>query len=155
MGVTVEFRVADKSDSDFVNARLRAADIREIEALGANPVGMVWKCVKASDFAWTGFVDGVPVMVFGCGQSLLASEGDVWALGTDELEKHPREVLLYGKERIAKMLEIFPCLGNHCGAWHAKNLRWLKKLGFTISAPVPYGAKGEMFCKITIRKETE
>lgn len=153
MAGIIEFRPANKEDSDFVNARLRTADIREVEALGQRVKGIVWACVLASDFAWTGLIDGVPAMVLGCAESPLASEGEVWALGTSVLDKHPREVLTYGKQKLSEMLDIFPCLVNYCGVWHTKNLKWLKKIGFEISAPAPYGKNGCMFCKVTARKK--
>ena len=153
MANMIEFRPANKEDADFVNAHLRNADIREIEALGQGVRGVVWMCVRASDFAWTGLIDGVPAMVLGCAQSPLAEEGEVWALGTNELDRHPREVLIYGKQKLAEMLDVFPCLGNYCGAWHTKNLKWLRKLGFEIGAPSPCGEKGLPFCKITVRKK--
>ena len=150
--VTVSFRVATAEDAAAVNADLRAEDRREIAALGLAGKDVVDLCRIASDYAWTGLIDGVPAMIFGCTQSPLKDTGEVWALGTPALDGLPRQVLVWGRKQLAAMLDIFDQLENFVFAENVRSLRWLRSLGFEISDPEPYGVKGEKFCHIVARR---
>lgn len=149
----ITFREATPEDAAFITARLRAADVAEVLALGCPPEKAVELSRKFSDFAWTGLIDGEPAMMFGCGCSLFSEVAEVWALGTDLCTRSPREMLVYGRQKIREMLDIFPKMQNYCDARYKAAHRWLKKLGFEIDAPEPYGPMGEMFCRISIHKE--
>ena len=148
----VTFCTASRVDADYVNSRLREADKKEIIASGSVVKGAVWESVCLSEYAWTGLIDGEPAMVFGIDHGTLSPEAEIWALGTDKCTAVPREMLYYGRQKIAELLEYWPVLTNYCHADNALALRWLKHLGFEISAPEPTGVHGEKFCKITIRK---
>lgn len=155
-GVTMKnitFREATAEDAKYVASRLRKADVAEVLALGCPAEKAVELSRKLSDYAWTGLIDGEPAMLFGCGCSLTSTAAEVWALGTDLCTSAPREMLVYGRQKLREMLDIYPKMQNYCDARYKAAHRWLKKLGFEISIPEPYGPKGEMFCKITVRKE--
>jgi hypothetical protein len=62
-------------------------------------------------------------------------------------------MLKYGRSKILEMLELCPKLGNYCDARYTAAHRWLRKLGFTVHPPEPYGPKRALFCRITIDKE--
>lgn len=150
----VAFRPAEAEDVEFLASRLREADVREVRALGYRSARAALEAsLASSDVAFTGLIDGVPAMVFGAGAPVFAESGMVWALGTDLLTAHPRAMLLHGREKIRELLEFFPVLENWCDARYDAAHRWLKRLGFTLSEPVPYGAHGELFVKISIRKK--
>lgn len=149
----VLIRAATIEDAVYVGKHLRRADADEIMALGEDPEKMVRYCVRASDEAMTAVVAGVPVMVFGCSRSMLSEWGEVWALGTDECTKHPREMLIFGRSLVRAFLEKYPKMMNYCDARYARALKWLKKIGFTVHPPAPYGPKGMQFCLITAEKE--
>ena len=148
----ITFREATREDALFVADRLREADRNEVVAMGTTPRMAVEYSRQLSDFAWTGLIDGVPAMLFGCGSSLVSVTADVWALGTDECTKLPREMLIYGRKKIGEMLDIYPEMQNYCDARYHAAHRWLKKLGFTVHPAGPHGPNGEPFCKITISK---
>ena len=151
----IEFREATEADARFVAARLRRADRQEVLATGSTPeIALEWSR-RLSDHAWTGLIDGVPAMLFGCGSSLVSTAAEVWALGTDECTKAPREMLIYGRKMLRKMLDIFPEMQNYCDARYLAAHRWLKKLGFTVHPAEPHGPNGEPFCKITVSKEED
>lgn len=155
-GVTMKnitFREATAEDAKYVASRLRKADVAEVLALGCPPEKAVETSRNASDFAWTALINGEPVMLFGCGCSLTSPVAEVWALGTDACTAVPRDMLVYGRQKIREMLDIYPEMQNYCDARYTAAHRWLKKLGFVIGDPVPYGPKGSLFCKIYIRKE--
>lgn len=151
----VTFRPATVEDCRFVAAHLREADRREVLASGfRSPLAALEFSFYGSDVAFAGLIDGRVSMIFGVGAPVFADAGTVWALGTDDLTRHPREMLIYGRAKIRELLEQFPVLENYCDARYKAAHRWLKRLGFTLSGPVPYGPHGEPFVKITIRKET-
>lgn len=131
---------------------LREADSREVSALGANPKDAALRSLQDSDMAWTALVGGVPVIMFGAGGDVFSERGFVWALGTDECMKHPREMLVFGREKLKEMLNVYPILENYCDARYKKALRWLEKIGFQVSDPVKWGVNGELFCKITAKE---
>ena len=152
MKAEIFIRPATMADADYVGKRLRADDVREIEALGQDPVRATRLCVASSDLAFTGWINGEPAMVFGCGKSLTSDWGEIWALGTDVLNDVPRPMLTYGRKYLHAMLDVFPKLENHCDARYARALKWLEKIGFQIEPPAPYGPKGAMFCRITAER---
>jgi hypothetical protein len=148
----ITWRPAVEDDVPFIADRMREADRLEVAAMGLTPRGALRWSMELSDYVWTGLIDGTPSMMFGCGKSLTASTAQVWALGTDECTKAPREMLVYGRKFLKMMLDIYPEMYNFCDARYAAAHRWLRKLGFTVGEPEPYGLKGEEFCKITISK---
>ena len=150
---SVEFRSATTADVRFVGERLREADRREIIALGYRPEAGLRISAEASDYAWCGLIGGVPSMIFGCTRGALSDSGEVWALGTDNCTGHAREMLVYGRRKLREMLDIFPVLENYCDARYEASLRWLRKIGFTVCEPEPFGVNGALFCRITARKE--
>lgn len=149
----IEFRTATAADAEWIGGRLRSADRAEVEALGQIPERAPADSLRWSDAAWTGLIDGEVAMVFGCGGSLLADAGVVWALGTDLCTRHPREMLRFGRFWIRKMLELFPVLENWCDARYEGSLRWLRAIGCEVGEPEPHGPNRALFCKLTIRKE--
>ena len=153
MRKVVEFREATEEDALFIADRLRQADRAEVLATGATCRSAVEGSRRLSDYVWTGLIDGGPAMLFGCGISLVSTAAEVWALGTDECTRAPREMLIYGRRKIREMLDIYPEMQNYCDARYHAAHRWLKKLGFTVHPAEPHGPKGELFCKITIKRE--
>lgn len=149
--IDVVFRAATPEDARYIGAHLRVSDSLEVSALGAVPEYAVLQSFRDSDIAWTALVDGVPVIMFGAGGNVFSDRGFVWALGTDECTKHPREMLVFGREKLKEMLGIYPILENYCDARYIRALRWLKKIGFSVSDPVKWGKNGELFCKITAK----
>lgn len=103
-----------------------------------------------SDEAYTALVDGEPAMMFGCQQPLMSEAALVWALGTDLCTRSPRQMLEYGRQKIAELRERYPVMHNHCDARYKAAHRWLRRLGFHVGDPKPFGQNGELFCKITI-----
>ena len=151
--VKASIRPITREDAQYIGEHLRADDIAEMEALGAEPSRAVALCVASSDYAWVGCFDDVPALAFGCTKGMLSNWGEIWALGTDACTGHPREMLQIGRSEVQRMLEIYPLLENHCDARYKRALRWLRGLGFTVEAPEPYGPNGFPFCRVYIKKE--
>lgn len=150
---SVLFRKATDEDIRFVGERLREADRQEVIALGADPAFAVRCSTLFSDEAYTGLIDGEPSMIFGVGQPILGDTASVWALGTDNCSRHPREMLKFGKLLVQDFLTRYPRMENWCDARYEAAIRWLRKIGFTVSEPVPYGEKEALFCRLSVSKE--
>jgi hypothetical protein len=153
MKKVVTFREATREDAIYIADNLREADRNEVAATGSTPRMAVEYSRQLSDYVWTGLIDGVPAMMLGCGCPLASPVAEVWALGTDACTKAPREMLVYGRQKVKEMLELYPEMQNYCDARYHAAHRWLKRLGFTVHPAEPHGPNGELFCKITIRKE--
>lgn len=148
-------RRAALADAEYIGKNLRQADVEEILALGEDPERMVRYCVLAADDAFTGEVNGVPAMVFGCVQPMTSEWAEIFALGTDACTGVPREMLCFGREVVSTLLQKYPRMMNYCDARYVQALKWLKMIGFTVYPPEPYGPKGMPFCRIEIEKKEE
>jgi hypothetical protein len=77
------------------------------------------------DYLWAYHVDGVLVLIYGCTRS-----GSPWMLGTDELNKHIKELTVRTKLVVRMMLEQWPILSNVIDVRQKMTIRWLKTIGF-------------------------
>lgn len=112
---------------------MREADRIECAAKGRGPRDALVLSLASSDFALTALVDDSPHAMFGVGPLNLAdSVGVPWFLGTDEVFRHPRELLRYGPRVVAAMHDRFRRLENVVSADNARALSLLAKLGFQV-----------------------
>ena len=146
-------RPATREDAEFIGHRLRAEDAREVAACGLRPRDAVLISFRASDYCFTGEVDGEPAMIFGVGCSLFGETASVWALGTDACRRVPMSMVRIGRQVVAELLRVYPRLENYCDARYVESLRWLRLLGFTIDEPEPRGPFGIKFCHLFITRE--
>lgn len=121
--------------------RLRAADMREIEAaIGIAPLKALRLSLTRSTEAWAGTVDGEVACVFGVGPlSLLGGEGCPWLLGSDLVERNAIAFARRNRAMVARWLRTYRVLRNHVDARNTQAIRWLGWLGFELKPPVPYG----------------
>ena len=102
---------------------------------------------KSAGEAWVILHNEKPVGIFGVSpKSFLTDTGIIWFLGTTEIEKI---WLTFGKETSAivqRFLKKYQRLENWAAFENKKTLRWLKRNGFQIEAPKPYGVYDEKFC---------
>lgn len=145
------WRKTEPGDAEFLNGRLRDEDVREVLALGANPRNVLSLCASGSEESYTGFLKGEVAMMFGVSVPLWQEGAMIWALGSDLCNEHPRELLVHGRELAKDFSARYGLIWNYCDARYARSLRWLRKIGFTVSEPVPYGAQGEPFCRLEMR----
>lgn len=71
--------------------------------------------------------------------------GIVWMIGTSALVRHQRAFLRVCRSYADEMMGEFSMLTNMVHAENTVSIRWLGKLGFTISPKQVWGAKGEEF----------
>ena len=129
-----------KADRDEVFAASGRSDVASVlrEAVNASPLSV------AVEF------DGGLLCIGGAARrSLLSDAGIPWMLGTHELDRHGRLFMLHGQRCVNELLEHFGRLENYVDARNHKSIRWLRRMGFQIHDPVPYGYAGLPFHRFT------
>lgn len=144
--VEVVVRPVAPGDIEELAHRMRQADIDEVAACGHAPIGALEMSVARSSHSYTATADGEVACMFGVVPlSLLVGIGSPWMLGTDLVPKYPGAFIKHSAPYIRGMLEAYPHLFNFVDARNAKAIRWLKRVGFTLHAPVPHGPYGMPF----------
>lgn len=77
--------------------------------------------------------------------SIVTGRGMPWLLGTDEMERHPGAVMRISSRYIRGMAATFSHLSNHVDARNTRSVKWLRRLGFTVHEPEPFGPYGAPF----------
>ena len=117
--------------------RMRDCDVRECAALGHSPKGALRHGLKVGYEVWTARHDGRPEAMFGLTvTSALGGEAIPWMLGTDEIYRHPREMIRWGESLVKRWLDSFPHLENLVSVENAAAIRMLRRWGFTIGKDV-------------------
>lgn len=146
-------RPTEPGDVEILHANLRASDRAECEAYGDGDIlEGIRSSAARSLLCWTGLADGELGAIMGVTPiSVIGGSGSPWMLGTPVLDAHSRVLVARTPQYIGRMLAAFPHLVNHVHAKNRTSVRWLRRLGFTIHAPEPYGAKGELFHPFEMR----
>lgn len=142
-------------DAARLLADMRAADRRECLAYGTDDyAGGVRTSIAASVFCWSAFDDhGELLAVFGVAPlSMATGVGSPWMLGTTRLRRHARDLMRICPGYIEWMLETFPYLTNYVHAHNETSVRWLRRLGFILKPPAPYGLIGAPFRQFDMRR---
>lgn len=150
-GVDIQFVPARGKHVKTIGKRMRAADVAECKAMaGLSPRDGLRRSMMRSQ-AWTVLVNGRPEMMFGVSDlNVLTGIGSVWMLATDEVDKHPRELLRLSPEWVRKLFARYSVLRNVVSIDNAASIRWLKWLGATFSDPIDVG--GKPFVLFELRK---
>jgi hypothetical protein len=144
---------AERGHLPAIAADMRLADRREVQASsGLDPLSSLRWSLDNSALAWTGWVDGEPVAIWGVASvGLLSTQGAPWLLGTTALERHQIPFLRRNKAFIACMRAQFATLANHVDNRNTLSMRWLRWLGFEIEEPKPYGVLQLPFRRFTMK----
>ena len=121
----------------YLQDHLRLTDIRECMIHSATP----WRALpyplrrKDSD-TWTGLYKDVPAVMFGVvpinGDNDIRS-GQIWLLGTDEIDKHARKFMRSTVDMLNYIQRSWYTLENVVPIEHQKTLNFLHFLGFEFS----------------------
>ncbi len=124
---------------------MRQADREELQALGQDPVEGIWHAFRGSEQAWVMQADA-PMCVFGViPTNLLAGEGVIWLLGTDEVKRQARGFLEVSPGCLAQIMTRYHHLHNYVDQRNAASIRWLKWMGFEFQPAQPFGPYGLPF----------
>lgn len=157
--MTLPYRIGAAADRDAATfaRRLRAADIEEIRvASGLSPAVAVDRSLALSTHAWAAYDDrGGPLALWGVGPlSLLEGRGCPWLLATDAFDALPRRLVARLSLRLLRdVTAAYPRLENHVDARHARAVRWLKWLGFTLEPPAAWGVERRPFHRFLFDQE--
>ena len=152
MAADLTFRAALPTDALAIAPRLRDADLKELQASHGRWLDVEKVLVAAvvlSRLCWAGLEDDRPVMLFGVVPvSLLGAQGacgSPWMLGTPEVLNHGKTLVKKGKEFVDLMHHEFPALVNYVDTQNKVSKRWLRRIGFVVYPPSPYGLLGKPF----------
>lgn len=126
--VTAEFR-----HINVIANRLRAIDREECAAMGRTGKIALRVGLATSAKAWTALVDGRPHAMFGVViEDMLSGIGTPWFLGTDEVYRHGRELLMWGPGFLARLGDSLRTLSNLVSSRNRQAIRLLERWGFTV-----------------------
>jgi len=101
--------------------------------MGHSPKWALRRGLMQSEHAWTALVDGQPEAMFGVVvESALTGEAIPWFLGTDEVYRHGRELLMWGPGMLSRLGDSRRRLRNLVSAGNGQAIRLLKRWGFTV-----------------------
>ena len=135
------------SDVDYVALNMRMADIIEVGlGTGRSHIDVLKESVKMSSQCWVACHVAVPLCIFGVvPYPAKAGFGIPWMLGTPDMVKHQRALVRDGRRYRDRMQREFHTLVNVVHAGNHTSIQWLKRLGFTLTAPIAVGPTGAPF----------
>lgn len=117
-----------------IAARIREVDRGECLAMGRTPKQALRIACATSEKAWTALVNDRPEAMFGLVvEDLIGGIGTPWFLGTDEVYRHGRDLIMHGPGILARMGDSIRVARNLVSARNDRAIRLLGKWGFTVS----------------------
>lgn len=112
---------------------MRGIDREECEAMGRSAKQALRTSFSTSCKSWTALVDGRPEAMFGVIiEDLLSGIATPWFLGTDEVYRHGRELLMWGPGFVSRMCDSRQRLQNLVSSRNSRAIRLLQRWGFTV-----------------------
>lgn len=133
-------------------SNLRKSDYDELNALHDDPdyLAIIRDCVERSEETYMGVDSEGVVLCYGVGSHPQYPQiGIPWMLGTARVNNHPRQVLIDGRERVRDWRVRYSFMYNFVYEKNLKTKSWLRRIGFRLEEPEPFGVKGEPFRKFT------
>lgn len=140
-------------------ARLRQADRDELAALGhpGDPTPLLAEGVRASTMALAALRGDHLLCIFGVAplrpHLLTEHVGVPWLLGTDALFAEGRSLISLPGPYIRQMLERYSKLVNVVHADNTRAVRWLRRMGFRLDDPAPFGPHGALFHRFEMTRD--
>lgn len=146
----LQFAAVDTRAVHHVAKHLRRHDLLELQAVHGvdlDVLACLRAAVLASEECHTVVApDGEPVGLFGVAPlSLLEGQGCPWLLGTETLMGYPRDIVVLGKRTVNGWCLRYDQLYNYVDARNLRSIAWLRRLGFSVFPPQPYGVQGLPF----------
>lgn len=157
-------RVPTGEVCEYIVEHMRVADVREIKASEGNDVDIYNRICPhtytnfRSDFYYTWHSpSNNPIAISGIVRLISSPKiGVPWLLGTDEIVKYPRQILVESRKILKKALESkFEYLYNYVHEDNELSKKYLKVIGFKIYEPEPMGPYGELFRKFDMGTKIE
>jgi len=145
--VILRVRRAVLADARSLAPRLREADVQAVIAAGAtDPLSSLISGLGEAADAFT-VADGAdtPIMMFGVvPHPFIHETGLVWALACSQIDAHRRLLLSEAPKWIEAFHRKYPRLANYLDERNTPYRRWLSRVGFTFSEPVPGFGPGRL-----------
>lgn len=137
---------ASEAHAQALADSMRSADAAEVLASGGyEPLGAVLASLRASDRAWTLFVDGEVSAMWGTCPTPRSDTAIVWLLTGQKIESiHWTFVRLAGMV-LRGLLRRHAVLVNAIDCRYEAACRWAIRLGAELHPPVPFGSQGLPF----------
>jgi len=146
--VEITFVKPTKALIQGIADNMRQFDIDEVKAAGhSSPLEAIEKGVEVSPCCSVAMYGDTPLCIFGMRKASLLGGAVVWMLGTDDISKHPREIMRYARVGMQEMFKEVTMLYNYVYYKNTVSIEWLKALGFTIEEPEEFGQRKELFHK--------
>lgn len=124
----------------YLQDHLRLTDVRECVIHSATPWRALHYPLRRKDaITYTALYKRVPVCMFGIvpiTSDVNYKHGQIWLLGTDMIDEHPRKFLPITRKMLDHMSTGWDVLENIVPIDHIKTLNWLNWLGFMFSEKV-------------------
>lgn len=145
-----EYRIvrARPEHADELWPDIRQEDEIEIRrATGRDPKEMIRLSIEHSVDAIAGYADDKLVLLAGVGPrgTLIATTGEPWLVGSNELKRHAVKMCRENRIYVRKWLRMFGTLVNYVDDENKTSQAWLRWLGFKLEEPAPYGPEGHLF----------
>lgn len=128
---------------------MRRKDREEVMSSGGLPPEQAVRAsINRSEESYAVYAGNDLLCVFGV--TLLPPQGKAqlpWALGSDLIDKHRRVFWKCSKVVIEHFRDKYPLMFNMIHGQNTPALRWLERLGFTLSPPERWGKNGDLFCR--------
>lgn len=149
-------RAADLSDVSPIVADLRTADIEELRAASAHPLGDTLRYGVNHGYSEVACLpNGTPVAIYGVTPTGNPDLGLVWMVATNGFSTLHRQFLRECREAIHRIGNGYKALYNYTDARNTVHHRWLRWCGFTIIKEHPnFGVEGRSFYEFVRLMET-
>lgn len=129
---------------------LRPQDLEETKASSGCPDAaiVIRASINRSMEAYAAYVGNDLVCVFGV--TPLRQGAAPWMLSSIHVDKHAMTFWRCSKIAVKYFREFYPLLMNMVHCKYSQALRWVERLGFTLSPPEPFGPKKILFCRATM-----
>lgn len=140
-------------------AVMRPADVLELRRINRpDPARTLEDSLKASEVAWTAFINGEPVAMWGLViHSLASGLGVPWLLTGRRVNCYKRLFMLGARVELKSLLGITPRLAIMIDSEYLGALRLAEWLGFELRGPVEWGPLRYAFTRadLTLEKSGE
>lgn len=154
MAHDLHIRTPIPSDVSALVLDISPGDLAEIVAVsGLNYVKTIEDAIGVSTRCYSAFRGDKLLGIFGVAPyAALCGIGSPWALTTDECSRAGIFATKCARMLINVTEREYPRLLNYIDARQTRNIRWLKKLGYTIHDPERYGVADRLFHKFELNR---
>ena len=136
---------------------MREEDAAEVEASsGHTPTEAILASIEATHTTYAALVGDELLALFGLSRVETprgqATRATVWALTSTAVERHRKGFYRASVRVVAALSGNVPILYNFVDARYTKAVSWLRRLGFEVLPPVPYGPRHLPFHPVVYRR---